>query len=127
LAEPVDVRRCAPAVWPELARKLVRIFGYGRIGQSIARRARGSDTEVCAIRRDVEQSAEDDLTLLGIPNIIDEVLRRSNYVVISMPATTETIGWIGRSKLGLMKPNAFLINIARAKSVDDDPTHFRLD
>jgi hypothetical protein len=41
-------------------------------------------TEVCAIRRDVGQSAEDDLTLLGIPNIIDEVLRRSDYVVISM-------------------------------------------
>jgi lactate dehydrogenase-like 2-hydroxyacid dehydrogenase len=88
-----------PAVWPELAGKTVRIFGYGRIDQSIARRARGSDTEVWAIRRDVGQSAEDDLTLLGIPNIIDEVLRRSDYVVISMPATPETMGWIGRSKL----------------------------
>jgi phosphoglycerate dehydrogenase-like enzyme len=94
--------------------------GYGRIGQSIAPRARGSDTEVCAIRCDVRQSAGDDLTLFGIPNIIDEMRRRSDYVVISMPVTPETIDWIGRSKLRLIKPNAFLINIAQADIADDD-------
>ena len=109
-----------PPVWPELAGKTVGILGYGRIGQSIARRARGFDMQVCAIRRYVGQSAEDDLTAVGGPNIIDEVLRRSDYVVISMPATPETIGWIGRSKLALMKPSSFLINIARAAIVDED-------
>ena len=109
-----------PPVWPELAGKTVGILGYGRIGQSIARRARGFDMQVCAIRRYVGQSAEDDLTAVGGPNIIDEVLRRSDYVVISMPATPETIGWIGRSKLALMKPGAFLINVARAEIVDED-------
>jgi len=109
-----------PPVWPELAGKTIGILGYGRIGQSIARRARGFDMQVCAIRRYVGQSAEDDLTAVGGPNIIDEVLRRSDYVVISMPATPETIGWIGRSKLALMKPSSFLINIARAAIVDED-------
>jgi hypothetical protein len=54
---------------------------------------------VCPIRRDVGQSAEDDLTLLGIPNIIDEVLRRSDYVVISMgnggfvPSCAALLSW----------------------------------
>jgi len=109
-----------PPVWPELAGKTIGILGYGRIGQSIARRARVFDMEVCAIRRDVGQSAEDDLALRGGPDIVDEVLRRSDYVVISMPATPETIGWIGRRELGLMKPGAFLINIARAEIVDED-------
>lgn len=111
-----------PPVWPELAGRTVGILGYGRIGRSIARRARAFDMEVCAIRRDVARSAEDDLklTLLGGPNIIDEVLRRSDYVVISMPLTPETTGWIEHSKLGLMKPSAFLINIARAEIVDED-------
>jgi phosphoglycerate dehydrogenase-like enzyme len=109
-----------PPVWPELAGKTTGILGYGRIGQSIARRARAFDMKVCAIRRDVGQSAEDDLMLLGGPDIIDEVLRRSDYVAISMPATPETIRWIGRRELGLMKPGAFLINIARAEIVDED-------
>jgi phosphoglycerate dehydrogenase-like enzyme len=109
-----------PPVWPELAGKTIGILGYGRIGQSIARRARAFEMEVCAIRREVGRSAEDDLTLLGGPGIIDEVLRRCDFVVISMPATPETIGWIGRRELGLMKPGAFLINVARAEIVDED-------
>jgi phosphoglycerate dehydrogenase-like enzyme len=109
-----------PPVWSELAGKTVGILGYGRIGQAIAGRARTFGMEICAIRRDVGQSAGDNLTLLGGPDTVDEVLRRSDYVVISLPATPETIGWIGRKELGLMKPGAFLINVARAEIVDED-------
>jgi len=109
-----------PSVWPELSGKTIGILGYGRIGQNIARRARAFDMQVCAIRRDVGQSMEDDLALLGGPDILDEVLRRSDYVVVSMPASPETIGGIGRAQLDLMKPTAFLINVARAEIVDED-------
>ena len=58
-----------PPVWPELAGRTIGILGYGRIGQNIARRARAFDMQVCAIRRDVGQSMEDDLALLGGPDI----------------------------------------------------------
>jgi phosphoglycerate dehydrogenase-like enzyme len=109
-----------PPVWPELAGKTIGILGYGRIGRSVARRARAFDMAVCAIRRDVGQSAEEDLALLGGPGLIDEVLRRSDFVVIAMPATADTIGRIGRRELALMKPSAFLINVARAEIIDED-------
>jgi phosphoglycerate dehydrogenase-like enzyme len=109
-----------PPVWPELAGRTIGILGYGRIGQNIARRARAFGMQVCAIRRDVGQSMEDDLALLGGPNILDEVLRRSDYVVVSMPASPETIGWIGETELSLMKPSAVLINVARAEIVDEE-------
>ena len=109
-----------PPVWPELAGKSIGILGYGRIGQAIASRARSFGMEICAIRRDVSQSAGDDLTFLGAPDTLDEVLRRSDYVVVSMPATPDTTGWLGRRELGLMKPGAFLINVARAEIVDED-------
>jgi phosphoglycerate dehydrogenase-like enzyme len=109
-----------PPVWPELAGKTLGILGYGRIGQDVARRARAFEMEVCAIRRNVGQSAGDNLVLLGGPDAVDEVLRRSDYLVVSMPATPETIGWLGRRELGLMKPSAFLINVARAEIVDED-------
>jgi phosphoglycerate dehydrogenase-like enzyme len=109
-----------PPVWPELAGKTIGILGYGRIGQAVARRARAFEMEVCAIRRDVGQSAGDNLALLGGPDTVDEVLRRSDYLVVSMPATPETIGWFGRRELGLLKPGAFLINVARAEIVDED-------
>jgi phosphoglycerate dehydrogenase-like enzyme len=109
-----------PPVWPELTGKTIGILGYGRIGRNVARRARAFDMAVCAIRRDVEQSAGEDLALLGGPDLLDEVLRRSDFVVIAMPATPETIGRIGRRELALMKPTAFLINIARAEIVDEE-------
>jgi phosphoglycerate dehydrogenase-like enzyme len=109
-----------PPVWPELAGKMLGILGYGRIGQNVARRARAFGMKVCVTRRDVRQSTGEELALLGGPDMTDEVMRRSDYVVISMPATPDTIGSIGRKQLGLMKRTAFLINVARAEIVDED-------
>jgi phosphoglycerate dehydrogenase-like enzyme len=108
-----------PPVWPELAGKTLGILGYGRIGQAIARRARAFDMRICAVRRNISPSDEDHLDLLGGPEAIGEVLRRADYVVIAMPATTETKGTIGRRELALMKATAFLINVARAEIVDE--------
>lgn len=81
-----------PPVWPELAGRTVGILGYGRIGQNIARRARAFDVQICAIRRNIGPSMEDDLALLGGPDILDKVLERSDYVVVSMPATPDHWG-----------------------------------
>jgi len=111
------VNAAPPPVWPELTGKTLGILGYGRIGRCVARRARAFEMAVCAIRRDVAQSAREDLALLGGPDLLDEVLRRSDFVVITTP---ETIGRIGRRELALMKPSAFLINVARAEIVDEE-------
>jgi phosphoglycerate dehydrogenase-like enzyme len=117
------VGNAPPPVWSELAGRTIGILGYGRIGQNVARLARAFDMRVCAVRRNVGQSVDNDLALLGGPDIVDEVLQRSDYVVISMPATPETIGWIGEAQLRLMKPSAFLINVARAEIVDEEALH----
>jgi len=107
-----------PPTWSELAGKTLGILGYGRIGQAVARRARAFDMNISAIRRDV--GPDDEPAFLGGPDSIGEVLRRSDYVLISMPATSETVGSIDRGRLGLMKPTAFLINVARAEIIDQD-------
>ena len=62
---------------------------------------------------------EDDLALLGGPKILDRVLERSDYVVVSMPASPQTVGWIGEPQLCRMKPSAYLINVARGEIVDE--------
>jgi len=109
-----------PPVWPELAGKTLGILGYGRIGQCVARRARAFDMEVCAIRRDVARSAEDELVLLGGLEIVDEVLQRADYLVISLPVTPETHGLIGEKQLHTMKPTAVLVNVSRAEIIDEE-------
>ena len=110
----------SPPAWAELAGKTVGILGYGRVGQAIARRVRAFDMSVCAIRRDIRRSVGDCLALLGGPDLLERVLERSDYLVVSVPATPETIGRIGESQLRLMKSSAFLINIARAEILDED-------
>ncbi len=108
------------SVWPELAGKTLGILGYGRIGACVAHRARAFDMRVCAIRRDVGRSMEDDLALLGDLKILDEVLERSDYLVIALPATADTRGLIGDKQLDSMKPTAILVNVSRAQIVDED-------
>ncbi len=107
-------------VWPELSGKTLGILGYGRIGRCVARRAQAFDMEICAIRRDVGRSAEDELTWLGGLEILDEVLRRSDYLLIALPVTPETRGLIGDKQLRAMKPSAVLVNVSRAEIVDEE-------
>jgi len=109
-----------PPVWPELTGKTLGVLGFGRIGQAVARRARAFGMEICAVRRNVRHSIEDDVALLGGPEAVEEVIGRSDYVLVSMPATPDAVGLMDRRRLGLMKRTAFLINVARAEIVDED-------
>jgi phosphoglycerate dehydrogenase-like enzyme len=109
-----------PPPWPELAGKTLGILGYGRIGQALARRARAFDMDVCAIRRDVAHGDADGLSLLGGPDALDTVLRRADYLAVTLSLNDQTRGRIGARELGLMKPTARLINVARAEILDED-------
>jgi len=50
---------------------------------------------------------------------LDELLQWADFVILTLPLTQETAGCIDRRRLGLMKPNAILINIARGGLVDE--------
>ena len=108
-----------PPTWPELAGRTVGIVGYGRIGQALARRARALEMDVLAIRRDVARSTADELALLGGPERLDEVLRRADYLVLTLPLSEATRGLIGAAQLAVMKRTAMLINVSRGQIVDE--------
>lgn len=108
-----------PALWPELAGKTLGILGYGRIGQCVARRAQAFDMAVWATRRDLTRSDTQGVAFLGGPDTLDEVLRRADYLAVTLSLTEVTRGLLGERELRLMKPTAVLINVARAEIIDE--------
>ncbi|KEO83060.1 D-2-hydroxyacid dehydrogenase [Tumebacillus flagellatus] len=102
----------------ELAGQTLGIIGAGAIGSEIARKAKAFDMHVLgmtASKREVEGVDE-----MFDADGLDEVLKRSDYVVVIVPLTEQTKGMIGAREIGLMKESAVLINIARGQVVDED-------
>jgi phosphoglycerate dehydrogenase-like enzyme len=109
----------APPLWPELTGKTLGILGFGHIGAALAVRARAFDMQVCAIRRRPQSEVPDGVSFIGGPERLDDVLRRADYLAITLSLSPETRGMIDGQRLGLMKPSAYLINVARAEIVDE--------
>ncbi len=91
------------------------IVGMGSIGCEIAKRARGFDMRILYHnRRRRADEADFGATYVSL----DDLLRRSDYVVLACPLTAETRNLIDAQALAKMKPSASLVNIARGAIVD---------
>ena len=94
------------------------VFGMGRIGQAIARRAAGFEMKVVYHNRR-RLAADIERRLGGTYVTQDELLRQADFVVLQVPYSPETHHMIGARELKLMKPTAVLINSTRGGVVDD--------
>lgn len=92
------------------------IIGLGRIGQAVARRARGFDMRVLYHSRQRKPEAEQALDACYVD--LDELLAQSDFVSLHVSLTPETHHLIDRTALRTMKPSAVLINTARGGVVD---------
>jgi phosphoglycerate dehydrogenase-like enzyme len=109
----------APPLWPELTGKTLGILGFGHIGRALARRAIAFDMQVCAIRQHAQTETPTGLLFVGGPERLDDVLRLADYLAITLSLSSATCRLIDDRALQLMKPTAFLINVARAEIVDE--------
>jgi phosphoglycerate dehydrogenase-like enzyme len=105
--------RLGPATPWQLTGATVGIVGFGRIGRSFARRLAGFDTRILVH----DPYASD---LVGVDAVsLDELLTRSDLVVLNAALTDETVGLIGRDQLNRMKPHAVLVNTGRGRLVEE--------
>lgn len=95
------------------------IIGLGAIGQRVARRAAAFEMTVLAYTRTRGKFKPDGFTVEECATL-DDLLARSDYVVLCLPLAPETHGLIGSEALATMKPSAFLINVARGRHVVTD-------
>lgn len=108
-----------PSLWPELNGKTLGILGFGHIGEALAQRARAFGMTICAVRRQAQSAVPEGVSFIGGPERLDDVLRASDYLAITLSLSPETRGLLDARRLGLMKPSAYLINVARAEIVDE--------
>jgi glyoxylate reductase len=100
----------------ELKGKIFGIFGPGRIGRAVARRARAFGMTVIAAGRSPRDERDPD----DPPRVsFDDLLRRSDFLSIHVPLTGETRGLFDREILAKMKPGSLLINTARGPIVQE--------
>jgi phosphoglycerate dehydrogenase-like enzyme len=107
----------------ELRGKKVGIIGLGHIGEEVARLLQGFEMQILALKRHPTDTLNTHLNLdfLGGSKDLDFLLQKSDFVVVTVPLTPETRGMIGEHELGLMKPTAYIINVARAAIIQEKP------
>lgn len=93
------------------------VIGMGRIGEAVARRAKGFDMNVLYHNRSRKLDAEETYGLTYAE--LDDLLKQSDFVILLTPLTPETKGLIGKRELNLMKETAAIINVARGGIVDE--------
>ncbi|GJL63653.1 MAG: D-glycerate dehydrogenase [Nitrospirales bacterium] len=94
------------------------IVGFGRIGQAVARRAKGFGMRVLACRSTtqtpIQGDAHDDVKVVDLPTVLTE----SDFVSLHVPLTQETHHLIGKPELERMKNSAILVNTSRGSVID---------
>lgn len=102
----------------EVADATVLVIGMGGIGREFTVRAKALGMKVLAVRENPGKGAEGADSVFGQERI-DELLPQADYVLLCTPVTQETTGIINRSRLGRMRQDACLINVARGPLIDE--------
>ena len=100
----------------DIHRATLGLVGLGRIGQAMARRARGFGMRVIYTDATVDKAEANELG--AEPRELDDLLAESDFVSLHVPLTPETKHLMGKREFELMKPSAILINTARGAAVD---------
>ncbi|GGY96179.1 2-hydroxyacid dehydrogenase [Novosphingobium colocasiae] len=103
-----------------LGGKRLGIVGMGRIGQAVAHRARAFGMAVRYHNRHRFPAAIENMLAAHYEPDLDRLLAESDFVTLHCPASPQTHHLIDARRLGLMKPNACIVNTARGQLIDED-------
>ncbi len=117
----------------DLRGKTVGIVGYGSIGRETGRLAESFGMEVSALKRDPHDHADSGWCA---PNVGDpegripkrwfgpeqrgELMALSDFIVVTLPLTSETHHFLGAAEFAAARPGAYVVNVGRGEVIDQD-------
>jgi glyoxylate reductase len=102
---------------PDINGRTLGIVGLGAIGKAVASRARCLGMRVIYFSRTRKPDVEAKLDVSYRP--LKDLLRESDFIVLSTSLTPETVRMIGEQELRSMKPTSYLINVSRGAVIDE--------
>lgn len=105
--------------------KKAGIIGFGSIGKEVAKTLKAFDMKVLGVKRhtDDKLAREMQLDFLGTQKDLMYLLSESDFVIITVPLTPETRGMIGQDEIDAMKTSAYIVNVARAAVIQEEPLY----
>jgi phosphoglycerate dehydrogenase-like enzyme len=113
--------------------KTLGVIGYGSIGRETARIGQALGMTVLALKRNPDERRDIGWSPPGIgdpegriplrwygPEGYTEILRESDFITVTLPATPATHRVIGRAEIAAMRPHAYLVNIGRGDVIDQE-------
>jgi phosphoglycerate dehydrogenase-like enzyme len=115
----------------ELRGSTVGIVGYGSVGRQIARLLQTFGATVLATKRDILHPEDTGYTQEGLgdpggdlvnrlypPEALRSMLKKCDFVVVTVPRTDTTRGLLGAKELAAIKPSAYLVDMSRGEIID---------
>ena len=99
--------------------KRLGIVGMGRIGQAVARRAKGFGMSIHYFNRNKVHSEIEETLEATWWESLDQMISRMDIISINCPHTEQTHHMIGKNQLNLLQKHAYLVNASRGEIVDE--------
>ena len=108
----------------ELSDKTVCIVGCGSVGSECAKRFRAFGCRILGV--DIYPYESSDYEYIKPLESLDEVLKECDILILTLPLTEKTRHLMNEKRLGILKPTAILVNIARGAVVDQQALERRI-
>ncbi|MFB0557977.1 MAG: NAD(P)-dependent oxidoreductase, partial [Candidatus Bathyarchaeia archaeon] len=105
--------------------KKAGILGLGSIGVEVAKRLQAFDMGILALKRTPDEELKKSLNMdfLGGPDDLHRFLSELDFLVVTLPLPPDTRGIIGEEELRQMKPTVYIVNVARAAIIQEEPLY----
>lgn len=111
---------------PRFTEKTLGVIGFGRIGQHMAKIAKGG-FDMRILYSDVKRNPKAEEEIGAIYSSLDDLLEESDFISIHVPLLPSTKHMITSREIKKMKPTAYIINTARGPVIDEDALSVALE